>query len=147
MIQRIQTIYLLLVAVLMVLPVFCPLLDFNDKFTTTALGVCFGGSNRFPTWGVLAFSLLPALIALTAIFLYKKRKTQMLLCRIVSVLIVLFYVTFAVYMNAAMDKLSLEIQSAQYGLLFPFVALILSLLATSRIKADEKLVKSLDRIR
>ena len=45
-----------------------------------------------------------------------------------------------------------EIDSAyninlQFGIILPVVALIFDLLAISRIKRDEKLVKSLDRIR
>ncbi|NDW10371.1 DUF4293 domain-containing protein [Dysgonomonas sp. 520] len=147
MIQRIQSIYLLLIVALMAATVFCPLFDFKDGFTVTAFGVFFDGVNKFPTWGVLTFGLLTGLVAFVNIFMYKNRKRQLLFCNITTVLIILFYITFGVYMNAAIGKLNLEYLSVQYGIILPAIALVFNILAQVRIKADEKLVRSLDRIR
>ena len=147
MIQRIQTVYLLLVAVLMTVSVFCPLLSFKDNFIATGAGVFFEGNNQFPTWGVLTIGLLTSVLAFINIFLYKKRKVQVSVCYIITFLIAAFYATFYVYMNSGMQKNNWEMDSYQPCLVLPVVAFILNILAIIKIKKDEKLVRSLDRIR
>lgn len=151
MIQRIQSVYLLLVALLMVATVFCPLLELagGDKFiyTYSSLGIGQLFGVQYPTWGVVFFAGLSALFALVNIFLYKKRKLQMRVGTLTSLLILFFYVTFYVYFNTYTAKYGLMFSSLQFGLILPIIALIFNILAILRIKKDENLVKSLDRIR
>jgi len=165
MIQRIQTIFLLLTAILMGVTVFSPLMLLNggeagiiphtgilagmDKllysFFPSGIGQLFNA--QYPTWGVLFFVGISALVPLINIFLYKKRKVQMKVGTLTSLLILFFYVTFYVYFNAYSTKYGLTFDGIQYGLILPVIALIFNVLAILRIKKDEKLVKSLDRIR
>jgi drug/metabolite transporter (DMT)-like permease len=151
MIQRIQSVYLLLVALLMAATVFCPLLEltgegeFSYIFSPLGIGQLF--AVQYPTWGVVFFAGLSALFALVNIFLYKKRKLQMRVGTLTSLLILLFYITFYVYFNTYTAKYELTFSSFQFGLVLPIIALIFNILAILRIKKDENLVKSLDRIR
>ncbi|MFV0331325.1 MAG: DUF4293 domain-containing protein [Dysgonomonas sp.] len=151
MIQRIQTIFLLFTAILMGVTTFSPLMVLNggDKllysFFPFGIGQLFNA--QYPTWGVIFFSGLSALVPLINIFLYKKRKVQMKVGTLTSLLILFFYVTLYVYFNAYTSKYGLAFEGIQYGLILPVIALIFNVLAVLRIKKDEKLVKSLDRIR
>lgn len=151
MIQRIQSVYLLLVALLMAATVFCPLLELagGDKFiyiySSLGIGQLFG--VQYPTWGVVFFAGLSALFALVNIFLYKKRTLQMRVGTLTSLSILFFYVTFYVYFNTYTAEYELTFSSLQFGLTLPIIALIFNVLAILRIKKDENLVKSLDRIR
>lgn len=149
MIQRIQTLFLLLVVVLMGVTAFCPLVEIVNG--TPELSIAFssyGIGADFPTWGVLTLAVASALLAFVNIFLYKKRKLQVNIGYLTVILIVVYYVTALVYMNAFLGKIdSAYTLNLQFGIILPVAALIFDLLAISRIKKDEKLVKSLDRIR
>ncbi|MDR1092159.1 MAG: DUF4293 domain-containing protein [Prevotella sp.] len=151
MIQRIQSVYLLLAALLMAATVFCPLLElagggkFIYIYSSLGIGQLFG--VQYPTWGVVFFAGLSALSALVNIFLYKKRKLQMKAGILTLLLILFFYLTFYVYFDTYTAKYELTFSSLQFGLVLPVIALIFNVLAILRIKKDENLVKSLDRIR
>ncbi|MDR1707532.1 DUF4293 family protein [Dysgonomonas sp.] len=151
MIQRIQSVYLLLAGLLMAAATFFPLLELagEGKFTYifSSLGIGQLFTVQYPTWGVVFFAGLSALLALINIFLYKKRKLQMKVGTLTSLLILFFYVTLYVYFNAYTVKYGLTFSSFQFGLILPVIALIFNVLAILRIKKDENLVKSLDRIR
>ena len=65
-----------------------------------------------------------------------------------ALLIVMYYITSMVYINAFVGKIDSEYTlNVQLGIILPVIALIFDLLAYFRIKKDEKLIKSLDRIR
>ncbi len=151
MIQRIQSVYLLLAGLLMAAATFFPLLELagEGKFTYifSSLGIGQLFTVQYPTWGIVFFAGLSALLALINIFLYKKRKLQMKVGTLTSLLILFFYVTLYVYFNAYTVKYGLTFSSFQFGLILPVIALIFNVLAILRIKKDENLVKSLDRIR
>lgn len=153
MIQRIQSIFLLLTTILMGATFVIPSLEITSeglKFSSilfNSLGI-FDNSISYHAWGAAIFCALSAIVAFLNIFLYKKRKLQIKLGLFTALLIAIYYVTAAFYVSAFLDKItpgySLNIQ---LGIIFPVLALIFDLLAVSRIKKDEKLVKSLDRIR
>ncbi|MBF0762537.1 DUF4293 domain-containing protein [Dysgonomonas mossii] len=153
MIQRIQSIFLLLTTILMGATFVIPSLEITSeglKFSSilfNSLGI-FDNSISYHAWGAAIFCALSAIVAFLNIFLYNKRKLQIKLGLFTALLIAIYYVTAAFYVSAFLDKItpgySLNIQ---LGIIFPVLALIFDLLAVSRIKKDEKLVKSLDRIR
>lgn len=151
MIQRIQSVYLLLVALLMGATVFCPLLELTGEskfaYTFSSLGIGQLFNVQYPAWGVVFMAGLAALSALINIFLYKKRKLQMKVATLTSLVILFFYITLFVYFNSYTAKYELVFSSLQFGLILPIIALIFNVLAILRIKKDENLVKSLDRIR
>lgn len=151
MIQRIQTVFLLLAAILMGVTAFSPILSIASgvsSYPFFSYGVGEFPDLEFHSWGILTFAVLSSLLSFIAIFLYKKRKVQINVGYIIALLIVAYYATAAVYLNAYLDKIGeARFIGIQYGIILPVVALIFDILAILRIKKDEKLVKSLDRIR
>ena len=151
MIQRVQTIYLLLAAVLMGLSIAGPFGYFhssdNNLYTLNGIGFWASSGLIKYTWGILIVNALCALLAFATIFFYKNRKLQLRMC-LTNVFLILFsYVTVGTYAYSVQEKLSITFDSVGYSLILPVIAWIFVILAFSRIKKDEKLIKSLDRIR
>jgi hypothetical protein len=151
MIQRIQSIFLLIAAILMAVTVFTPLavLSMDNQlayFYTLGLGHSFMAAQTF-SWGVVTFAMVGILLPLVNIFLYKKRKRQILIGRITYLIILLFYVAFYAYLQSFITNHGYSFSGLKYSIVFPAIALIFNILAVLRIKKDEKLVQSLNRIR
>lgn len=149
MIQRIQSVYLLLTCALMVAAIFSPLLliDVSGVFVKYTSFGAFSERIIYHTWGIVSIAGICALLPLVNIFLYKKRKNQIKIANITSLLIVLFYITIGVYYCSMSAKFEVSLDNVQYGIFLPLIALIANILATCKIKKDHNLIKSLDRIR
>lgn len=151
MIQRIQSVFLLLVGILMGITIFSPLMILSDGkellLTLWSFGVGDIFNIQYPTWGVVTLAVICTVLPIANIFLYKKRKVQMKVGTITSLFILFLYVTIYVYFNAITNKDGLSLVEIQYGAILPFIALILNILAILRIKKDEDLVRSTERIR
>lgn len=150
MIQRIQSVYLLLVCILMAFTVFSPLLAVSTATGATVTFDSFGVFTKqisFFTWGIVSVAGICAIVPLINLFLYKKRKLQIKIGWITFLLILLFYVTVFVYFNALGNKHEVVFENIEYGIVLPLIALIFNILAILKIKKDDNLVKSLDRIR
>ena len=135
MIQRQQTLWLLLSAICALLSYWLP---FYSGTKEGVVGTAFlnGGS----TFLLLVFTGLSTALALFTIFLYKDRKTQFRLCLagiVISVLIIIFYFT-------AMKKFS---GSISLSCLIVFAMLVGYSMAAYRIRKDQRLMKSLERLR
>lgn len=146
MIQRIQTIYLLLTAILMAVTAFSPILNVGDQ-TVFSFGIREAETIIKPTWGIVSVAGLSGILSLIAIFLFKNRKRQNFLTTVAGFLIVFFYITVGIYMMSYYSDFMTMFTSIDYGIILPLIALIFLLLAKNKIKKDEKLVRSLDRIR
>ncbi len=153
MLQRIQTLYLLIIAVLTAIMLFMPLavLQTGEKFFSFDV---FGINTIapepelvYPTWGLFILVALIALIALVTIFLFKKRMLQIRLCIFNAILMVGFYGFFAYLIYVMKQQLGDLSISIRFALSFPLINLILDYLAIRSIGADEVLVRSLDRLR
>ena len=148
MLQRIQTVYLLIIVALTVATLFLPLAvlqqgDALFSFDASGLSTMIGEPELlYPAWGLFALTAIIAIIALVTIFLYKKRILQIRLCVFNALLILGFYGFFA--LKGDMEGASVSVKIA---LSFPLVNLILDYLAIRNIGADEALVRSLDRLR
>jgi len=137
MIQRVQTIYLFLAAVAVVL------------FNYLSLGidvdpdpdVLVYGKNLAP---LFFGSIIVAAVSLINIFLYSNRVLQMRVCRLTLVL-VLALIGASVYFLIGIPASDIEMPGV--GLAMPFFALIFSFLGLKKIGADEKIVRSMDRLR
>ena len=153
MIQRIQSVYLLLVAILMGVTAFSPLFVLKggtELFDFYSYGIVPIDADLEVvkcTYGVISMAGLSALFAFVNIFLYKKRKAQIRVGYLTSFFIILFYIAVGAYFYSVGNRLTLDIEGIQYGIILPVVALIFNLLAIAKVKKDEKLVRSLDRIR
>lgn len=154
MIQRIQSIYLLLTAILMAVTVFSPIVAVQQSIITLMQGIDLSllQQDSKPYFQyllciILALVIISGLLAFITIFLYKKRKRQIMLCKINSFIIIAIYILLGVSIFALAESMSIAFKDFKYGFILPLIALIFNILATSKIKADEKLVQSLNRIR
>lgn len=141
MIQRIQSIWLLIVA----------LAAFATYTLTLYIGHLPDGTSRpfLLASSLLLVSVIIALgvLAIICIFLFKNRKLQFRL----SILGVLFSIGFLFIEYLKVEEFKKENSiltgSYQLGALLPIVMIIFFFLAARGIYKDEKLVKSLDRLR
>lgn len=152
MLQRIQTVYLLIITVLMMLTLFMPLALMQARELMYAFDVMGLSTIKepiellYPTWALVALTSVAALLALITIFLYKNRVLQIRLCVFNAVLMLGFYALFAFYTLNFKADLQAELM-VKIALSFPLIALILNYLAIRSIGADEMLVRSLNRLR
>ena len=153
MLQRIQTVYLLIIVGLMVATLFLPLalLQAGDQFYSfDATGISTIAEQPelvYPTWGLFALTAIISILALVTIFLFKKRILQIRLCVFNAILMLGFYGLYGFFvwvLNGKMEEVALRVKIA---LSFPVICLILDYLAIRNIGADETLVRSLDRLR
>ncbi|MDR2765105.1 MAG: DUF4293 domain-containing protein [Tannerella sp.] len=152
MIQRIQTVYLLLVVAAMTTVLFFPLAAVQAggiSYTYDVLGMhtaTVPPELTHPVWALCALSAVIVLLALVSVFLYKNRIHQMRLCIFNAVLLVGFYAIFAFFLWNFSAQSDFHF-SVRFALSLPFVSLILDYLAIRNIGADEMLVRSLNRLR
>jgi len=154
MIQRIQTVYLLAIVVLMIATLFLPLTilqagDSMCSFDASGISTMLTDQPEllYSTWSLFALTAAIAIISLVTIFLYRKRILQIRLCIFNAILMLGFYGLYAFYVwNVSKDLGDVSI-TGKIALTFPFISLILDYLAIRNIGADEALVRSLDRLR
>ncbi len=153
MLQRIQTVYLLLVTILMLSLLFLPLavLQAGDNFYSfDVMGLSsFLGEKElmYPTWGLLVLDVITMVIALVTIFLFKKRMLQIRLTVFNTILLVGFYGLFAYMIYSFKADFGVLSYTLKFAAAFPAVCLVLNYLAIRNIGADEALVRSLNRLR
>ena len=150
MIQRIQTLYLLAVVILGILLVWMPVVQFVTPEEAAELQIyelnALGGAPLQGLWGLLVTTLLIPVLALTDIFLYKKRLVQARLNIFLAMLCLGYYGVLAIYIWLAKMSLGLDWHILPCAS-FPLICLVLTLMATRRILKDEALVRAADRIR
>lgn len=156
MIQRIQTIYLLIATVAMGLWLFLPLMTFG---TTEGLSTLYvrelvdaeGVATPNP-WYLHLLVLLTAVLPLGTIFRYKRRLTQIRWCVVEMVLLggvmvvagLYCYRFYTLFQEASLALFAVTFKAT---LVAPVVALLFTWLAMRAIFRDEMLVRSADRIR
>ena len=150
MIQRNQTIYLLLEVALGITLCFVPVIQFVTPEEAAQMQVwdltAFGGAPLQGIWGLSLTTVLIPLLALIDIFLFKKRILQARL-NIFTVLLCLgYYGVLAIYIWLAKMSLGVEWYIQPWAAI-PLVCLVLTLMATRGILKDEALVRAADRIR
>lgn len=152
MLQRIQTVYLLIITLLMVGVLLMPLATLESEgtfytFNTTGINTIAEAPELIsPTWALFALTAVIALIALITIFLYKKRMLQIRLSIFNAILMIGFYALFGFFVYTIKNSMEVSF-SVKIALSFPLIALILDYLAIRNIGADEMLVRSLNRLR
>ncbi len=153
MLQRIQTVYLLLVSILMLSLLFLPLsvLQSGDhffSFDVFGLNTLQGEKELiYPTWGLLVLDAVVLAIALITIFLFKKRMLQIRLTIFNTILLFGFYGLFAYLIYGFKGEFGELNYALKYAASFPAVSIVLNYLAIRNIGADEALVRSLNRLR
>jgi len=138
MIQRIQTVYLILAFIATsVLMLFIPL-------WTLKTGTPFY-FNQDPIYNVIVG--LSTMLTIVSIISYKKRQNQFVMGRL-NIILNLILLGLFVYrsLNLSGDPTSV-VSEKGIGMFLPIVAIVLLVLANKAIKKDEDLVKSVDRLR
>ena len=157
MIQRIQTIYLL-IAILLLSSIFFTTVasitgkDFNYEYTAFGLSDISSLEKEDiykhnPAIPLCAFIGTAIALLIISLFLFKKRKLQILLNWLCFALIILMigYLYYNVIQQAELLYNAVVLYRA--GLYLAVASLPLIFLANRSIKKDENLIKSLDRIR
>lgn len=154
MIQRIQTLFLLAVAISVTFLMFIPIANVVVEQNIWQLSAfqfndAAGNSLGFVPIGIVA--ILVILVALISIFLYKNRGLQIKLSKLNLLLISILLVGCVFFSEIIIDKDDLVFSTAtvnyQFAVALPIIALIFNYLAIHFIKKDDKLVRSADRLR
>ena len=136
MIQRIQSIYLLLAAIASAGLIFVFSLYANEE-----TGAVEAQDNLI----YLSLFLGSAFISFITIFLYKKRKLQFVLGRL-NIILNFILLGVLVYQSQILSGGAAAPEKG-IGMLIPIISIVFIVLANKAIKRDEDLVKSVDRLR
>ena len=147
MIQRIQTVYILIAEILIASLFFLKFADLSvnsELYTFTVKGIFNGEIMVFDGLPIMVFVGLITLLHLVIILMYKKRVLQIRITVFTIILLIgltgLFL--YFIYTGFTDVKVAFKVPMA-----FPVIAVILDYLAIRAIGKDEALVRSLDRIR
>lgn len=158
MIQRIQSVFLLLAFISAILLFFFPLAGIYGQAATYKFYI-YGMVNKVPddqsiftfmtTFPLLLLNILVAAFSIGCIFLYKNRLTQMKMVRL-AILLEIVFIALVFFVYAGIIEKNLA-TSPNYldeaGIYFPLITLIFLIIANRFILKDERLVRSADRLR
>lgn len=162
MIQRIQSIYLLLGAILATLTFAFDiwttelaaggvlLLSVVDiEYHAAAPGVAGAFAGETDVWWLGLLSAITTVLGLVTIFLFRNRPLQIKLARLCMLLLVIFVVLAFFFIEEVKAGLAEIAYESTYGisLFLPILALVFFFLASRAIAADEALVRSSERFR
>ena len=136
MLQRIQSIYLLIAAIASgLLPFFLPLYSLEN-------GDIVSFMDNIAYFILFVFS---ATLSVVGIFAYKKRKNQFVIGRL-NIVLNLILLGLLIYrlLNLSGEA---EVSEKGIGMFLPIVSIVFISLANKAVKKDEDLVKSADRLR
>lgn len=154
MIQRIQSVYLVIAMLLSAGYFFFPFsvkifnLDEGEAvYKLLIYGVQKADGNIEPNFLLLALCILLIVILVLAVFMYKNRKLQIKICWM-SVIFCLAIITADYFLSDAMGK-EMGVKNPVYMIAsyIPVFQFILLRLAIRAIQRDEKLIRSAERIR
>ena len=149
MIQRIQSVYLLVVSILMIVcmcsPVGSIIASTNEISEFGNLCITMpDGTKDYAPWALFVILLVVAILSFGTIFLFKKRMLQIRLTIFSSVLLIGYYMALVAFIFMLAEDTSF---TPSWTICLPFIGVILNWLAIRGIGADEALVKAYDRLR
>lgn len=158
MLQRIQSVYLVLAGIACTLIFFFPLINYyNEEYGNFKLfitGIQYldpDPPQQFGKWftiPLIAITIVSLLIDVITIFLFKKRWLQMRLISFSSLLlIVLVMLIFFFYATKIETITHISPEYNLLGMMLPLISLIFLVLANYAIRKDEAKVKSAERLR
>jgi uncharacterized protein DUF4293 len=157
MIQRIQTIYLLVALAINAFVYSLTLATFNYHELSNVFSL-FGlidretGEMLFENWLIPALSISSILVTLLAIFLFKRRNIQIKTAQLALFFQTAFVAAIFFFVDQVSTKLAesanidvdVNYESGSWLALFPLIFLFLAIKA---IKKDEKMIRAADRLR
>ena len=162
MIQRIQSVYLAIVAILSTVSLFSTIGKFVaggelvstfSNFSFSADKEPFSQVESCGPWALGVLLIIVLLLSILTIGLFNHRMKQVRLAVFSSILLVGYIAVYAFFSWVFQGKLQTTAPDADVHFqlcataVYPLVCLILNIMAIHRIRKDEKLVRSLDRIR
>ncbi len=155
MIQRIQSIYLLLAALCSGLLLAAPL--YNIETATATYQLFLGGmvqTNPKDTIltsqpAILAVGILLTLFPIIILFLYKKRQVQMRLAVSAMMANTAMLLLLVGIVNKSIEHITeLHVKETYgFGLILPALSIVFLFLANKAIRKDDNLIRSADRLR
>ncbi len=172
MIQRIQSIYLLIVSVLMLFLLVLPIAKIaverkeaiNEKETVKVEEIViyknYGAKiysqdkkkTFYSTWPVTFLTCLIGLISFVNIFLFTSRIMQIRIC-VFNILLLIglsgltYYYFNAIKKQIILSNLTVIRHAFDISIIFPVVSIIFTYLAFRAIRKDELLIRSYERLR
>ena len=143
MIQRIQTIYLLLASIVSGVLIF--VFNLWESLKNSIYALDFLDSDSYILKLIPVLFLASAILAFIAIFIFKNRKLQFVIGRL-TILINLILLGLLIYLSLTLPG-EAAVSEKGIGMFIPILAILLIVLANKAIKKDEDLVKSADRLR
>lgn len=152
MIQRIQSVYLLVVAVLLVVAMCLPAGVFTEGGGVAVnvfkpLGISMADGSFRSTWGLFGILLLSAIIAFCTVFLFRNRMLQVRMTIFNSILLIGYYIAFTAFVLVLKTDFAGMAFRLGWALCLPAISIILNYLAFRAIYRDELMVKAADRLR
>ena len=144
MLQRIQTVWLLLGMACGVLLLYFPVWQITPGSIAEGMDTVGAGTHFY----LLGFPPVIFITHAIAIFSFKNRKRQIRLCNINMLLFIIFMVAAIVILqveNQVMENLHLG--DFRLGSALPLLGIIFNLMAKRNISKDEELIRSMDRLR
>jgi hypothetical protein len=154
MIQRIQTVYLVLAAFLLILLFSNPIAQIilsDQTYLTLMHNRIYSpvdeAFNSFPTWPLSVFLAVIVIIELISVFLYKKRILQKRFCRFNLLMMFGLIALIWYYTRFTLGTWQGTKTVFLWPVVCPMISIVLNFLAMKAIQKDEDLVRSYDRIR
>lgn len=152
MIQRIQTLYLIIADLLIAFLLFLPVAVVSGKdgkmYDVTLMGLTSpgteGGTQHL--WPLIIFAGLVMVFLVWVIFRYGNRALQIRLSYVAVILLLSLNALIYFYVWTSQNSMG-GISSLSIFFTFPLVAAVFVFMAIRGITKDEQLVKSIDRIR
>jgi len=154
MIQRIQTVYLLVAEILIGALYFVPFAEIAGKkgsiYRFDINGIYIEGVQKqeiiYSGLPLLLLWVVSLILILGSIFLFKNRILQMRISKI-NIFLLLGLCGLIFYSAWSCARILMAVYSLTIYLVFPIIAAILIYMAYKAIAKDELLVRSIDRIR
>lgn len=146
--QRKQTLFLLASLAALIICLLSPVGAVNfdtgigEQEILTNLGWATQGIEGLPAWPLFIFVTIAGILSIVDIFLYQNRNLQMKICSWAMLSDFLWYVYYVIFFFSISAGMHIR-----FAACLPLVSCILLWLAKKGIKADDDLVKSMDRIR
>jgi len=155
MIQRIQSLFLILAALSAAIMFAFPLANFygDSNFTFYVYELAFHDPE--PSLQLSPYFLLPllgviiliVLLTVVALFAFKNRKRQMTLTKISMALTLVLLAGYFLGYVGVLEKAVGNAPEYQFASFMPILIFVFLFLANRGIQKDEKLIKSMDRLR
>ena len=148
-IQRIQSVYLLIAIILMVVFAFFPAFTFTfgeREFVYGALEAGKVGVTHINPL-MLTLTILIAVFALIDIFLFKNLQRQMTFCFATIIIGIAMLIAIAVEIFIIQGRVGFHNVMPHWAILLPVLAIIFLMLAHKAMSRDKKSLRDADRLR